>query len=200
MFEPVIASGGLLPPAPRYLEGVEALCRSRGVLTIADVVVCGFGRLGDWFGVERWGLTPDLIAFAKGVTSGYLPLGGVVAGPRLAEPFWSEEHGPFRHGPTYAGHATSCAAALANLAILEREDLLARALELEPVLYEELLGLSDHPLVSEVRGGVGLLGGVDLPAGLSAAHPNLAIELLESVRESGISRARSNGVWQWPHR
>jgi putrescine---pyruvate transaminase len=101
MFEPVIASGGLLPPTVGYLEAVEELCRAHDVLTIADAVVCGFGRLGTWYGVERWGLTPDLTAIAKGVTSGYLPLGGVLVAPGVAAPFCAQPgDAAFRHGPT----------------------------------------------------------------------------------------------------
>jgi adenosylmethionine-8-amino-7-oxononanoate aminotransferase len=160
--EPVIGAGGVHPPAEGYLEGVQALCQEHGVLFVADEVICGFGRLGHWFGSSRWDLQPDMITFAKGVTSGYLPLGGVVVGGRLAEPFWSEPGTVLRHGATYAAHATCCAAALANLELLERDDLLARARELESVLADVLAPLVEHPLVSEVRGGVGLLAAVEI--------------------------------------
>jgi putrescine---pyruvate transaminase len=160
--EPVIGAGGLLPPLPGYLEGLQALCRKYGALFIADSVISGFGRLGTWFGVERFGLEPDMIVFAKGVTSGYLPLGGVMVNARVSEPFF-EEGGPiFKHGATYAGHPTVCAAALANLDILEREHLLDRSRELEGPLFEGLQSLVDHPLVAEARGGIGLLGAIDL--------------------------------------
>ena len=187
VFEPVIASGGLLPPAPGYLEDVERLCRQHGILTIADAVVCGFGRVGTWFRVERWGLRPDLIAFAKGVTSGYLPLGGVVVAPRVAEPFWTTPgEVVFRHGPTYSGHAAVCAAALANLDILEREQLLARSVALEAPLHRALERLEDHPLVEDVRGGVGLLAGFDLPAALTREHPTLSMDALVAARACGI--------------
>jgi putrescine aminotransferase len=94
---------------------------------VIDSVICGFGRLGTWFGIERWNVQPDMISFAKGVTSGYLPLGGVMISERVAEPFWAEPDAPvFRHGPTYAGHATCCAAALANIGVLERDGLISR--------------------------------------------------------------------------
>ena len=133
--EPVIGAGGVHQPAPGYLEGLDALCKRTGVLHVADAVIAGFGRLGEWFGPERWGLRPDMITFAKGVTSGYLPLGGVIVSGRIAAPFWDEDDAPwFRHGPTYSGHPTCCAVALANLDIIEREGLLAQALELEGAL------------------------------------------------------------------
>ena len=114
--EPVIGAGGVYPPGPRYIEGVAALCARNDVLLVVDSVICGFGRLGTWFGIERWDVVPDMITFAKGVTSGYLPLGGVIVSDRVAEPFWTAPGGPvFRQGATYAGHATCAAAALANI-------------------------------------------------------------------------------------
>ena len=120
--ESVIGAGGVHPPAPGYLEAAAALCNETGILFVADETICGFGRLGTWFGIERWAIEPDLVVFAKGVTSGYLPLGGLIVGGRVAEPFWENESVPaFRHGNTFSGHATCCAAALANLALLEGE-------------------------------------------------------------------------------
>jgi putrescine---pyruvate transaminase len=186
LFEPVIASGGVLPPPDGYLEDAAALCREHGILLIADAVVCGLGRLGTWFGVERWGIEPDLIAFAKGVTSGYLPLGGVIAAPSVAEAFWRPGGPSFRHGPTYSGHATCCAAALANLDILERERLPERSRELERPLLAALEPLADHPLVDSVRGGVGLLGAFDLRADVLAHHPNAVMSALVLARAAGV--------------
>jgi adenosylmethionine-8-amino-7-oxononanoate aminotransferase len=159
--EPVIGAGGVRPPEPGYIEGVADLCAERGILLVCDSVICGFGRLGTWYGIERWEVSPDMIVFAKGVTSGYLPLGGVVVSGRVAEPFWGEPGGPvFRHGATYAGHATCCAAALANLDLLE--PILHRGKELETDLHDALRTLADHPKVTEVRGGIGLLGAVEV--------------------------------------
>ncbi len=186
IFEPVIASGGLLLPPPGYLENVTALCREHNILTIADEVACGFGRLGSWFGVERWSLRPDLIVFAKGVTSGYLPLGGVIVSNEVAEPFWSTPGRPVRHGPTYSGHATCCAAALANLDIMEAEGLLDRARELEQPLLAELEGLADHPLVADVRGGVGLMAAFDLRSDLLERHQDLVLDALAAARAAGV--------------
>ena len=143
--EPVIGAGGVYPPLPGYIEGVAALCERTGVLLVVDSVICGFGRLGTWFGIERWGVEPEMIVFAKGVTSGYLPLGGVVVSERVAEPFWREPGGPvFRHGATYAAHATCCAAALANIELLERDGLLERGRELEGPLLEALDATGGH--------------------------------------------------------
>ena len=124
--EPVIGAGGVHPPRPGYLEGLDALCKRTGVLHVADAVITGFGRLGEWFGPERWGLRPDMITFAKGVTSGYLPLGGVIVSGASRRRSGTRRRAWFRHGPTYSGHPTCCAVALANLDIIEREGLLAR--------------------------------------------------------------------------
>ncbi len=152
--EPVIGAGGVHPPAPGYIEGVAELCDRTGALLVVDAVICAFGRLGDWFGIERWNVEPSMIVFAKGVTSGYLPLGGVVVSERVAEPFWREAGGPvFRHGSTYSGHPTCCAAALANIAMLEREGLIERGRENEQAMFEALVPLAEHELVAEVRGG-----------------------------------------------
>jgi len=166
--EPVIGAGGVYPPAPGYLEGLGELCRETGILFVCDSVIAGFGRLGTWYGIERWGVEPDLITFAKGVTSGYLPLGGVVVAEHVAEPFYAAPGGPvFRHGATYSAHAACCAAAMANLDILEHEGLLERGRTMEGPLHEALKPFADHPNVAEVRGGVGLLAAVEVVDGVS---------------------------------
>jgi adenosylmethionine-8-amino-7-oxononanoate aminotransferase len=169
--EPVIGAGGVLPPPAGYVERVAEICRDADVLLVCDSVIGGFGRLGGWLGFERFGVEPDLVTFAKGVTSGYLPLGGVVVSGRVAEPFWSEPGRiTVRHGQTYSGHATVCAAALANIAIMEREGLVTRGADGEDELLAALAPLAAHPLVGEVRGGTGMLVGVALdPAALPAA-------------------------------
>ncbi len=125
--EPVIGAGGVYPPEPSYWAEVQRLCREHDVLLIADEVITGFGRTGVLWGSQRYSIEPDMILFAKGVTSGYLPLGGVIVGRRVQEPFWDgPAPGPaFMHGYTYSGHAAACAAAEANLDILEREGLVA---------------------------------------------------------------------------
>ena len=180
--EPVIGAGGVYPPPDGYIEGVAELCRETGILFICDAVICGFGRLGTWFGIERWpGVEPDMIVFAKGVTSGYLPLGGVVVSGRVAEPFWAQPGGPmFRHGATYAAHPTCCAAALANLEILERDGLLQRGRELEGDLLDALGQLADHELVVDVRGGTGMLAAAEL-------HPDVAPpQVAMAARKGGV--------------
>lgn len=155
--EPVIGAGGVRPVDGGYLKEARRMVAEAGALFIADEVITGFGRCGDWFAANRFSLEPDLITFAKGVTSGYAPLGGVVASPRVAEPFWKGEGAMWRHGYTYSGHTASCAAAHANLDIIEREGLLARALQLETDLTEALAPLASHPAVDHVRGGVGVM-------------------------------------------
>ena len=184
--EPVIGAGGVLPPPPGYVERVREICTRHGVLLVIDSVICGFGRLGDWFGVDRFGIVPDLVVFAKGVTSGYLPLGGVVAHERVAAPFWEPGASAFRHGATYAGHPTACAAALANLDLLEGDGLLKRAESLELTLHAALRSLGDHPLVSEVRGGTGVLGALELDADRVAADPGLPAAVTRGARERGV--------------
>jgi adenosylmethionine-8-amino-7-oxononanoate aminotransferase len=185
--EPVIGAGGVLPPPEGYIQEVAQICRDAGVLLLCDSVICGFGRVGTWLGFERFGIEPDLVTFAKGVTSGYLPLGGVVVSGRVAEPFWSEPgRVTVRHGQTYAGHAAVCAAALANMDILEREGLVRRGLDMEEELLATLAPLAEHPLVGEVRGGTGMLVGVALDADAVAADPALPVKAYKAVRPHGV--------------
>jgi adenosylmethionine-8-amino-7-oxononanoate aminotransferase len=188
VYEPVIGSGGVLVPPPGYLRDVERICREHGVLTVADIVIGGFGRLGTWLAVERFDLTPDLIVFAKGVTSGYLPLGGVIAAPSIAEPFWSADGSgsTFAHGTTYAGHPTCCAAAIANLDLLGADGLVSRARDLESGFHERLGQLCGHDRVHEVRGGVGLMAAVALDPDLLARDPDVTQKLWSRARKAGL--------------
>jgi adenosylmethionine-8-amino-7-oxononanoate aminotransferase len=184
--EPVMGAGGVVPPAPGYLEACADICRRHGVLFVADAVICGFGRLGNWFGIERFGISPDLVVFAKGITSGYQPLGGLIASGRVAAPFWDTPGLAFRHGPTYAGHPAACAAGLANIAVMERDGLLERSRQLEGPLLTRLESLADHPLVAGVRGGTGLLGALELDPERAAASPGLPLIVADAVREHGV--------------
>src|SRR5918997_3114734 len=184
--EPVIGAGGVYPPPLGYIERVREICTRHGVLLVIDSVICGFGRLGDWFGVDRFGIVPDLVTFAKGVTSGYVQLGGVVAHERVAEPFFADGAAPFRHGATYSGHPTACAAALANLDVMENEGMLKRADGLELPLYEAVQSLADHPLVAGARGGTGVLAAVELDPERLAANPGLPAAVAAGARRRGV--------------
>jgi adenosylmethionine-8-amino-7-oxononanoate aminotransferase len=187
--EPVMGAGGVRLPPDGYVEAVADLCDSLGILLVADSVICGFGRLGSWFGIERWGVRPDLITFAKGVSGGYMPVGGVVASWRVAEPFWTEPGAMLRHGPTYSGHAACAAAALCALDIYEREELIGRGAELEQPLADALAGLASHPLVAEVRAGIGLMAAVEL------ISPALTPHVYAAMRDHGVlGRAQGSGI------
>ncbi len=192
--EPVIGAGGVIPPEDGYWEEVTQLCDAHGVILVADEVITGFGRLGTMFGSDRFGMAPDIITFAKGVTSGYLPLGGLLIGRRVQEPFWDGPSGAlFRHGYTYSGHATACAAALANLDILEREGLVARVATLEPVLAREIARLDDAPLVSETR-VVGLTAAIELEEDVLAVDPGLPEAVAAAARRYGVLTRVLRGV------
>ena len=180
--EPIVGAGGVLAPTPGYLEEVRRICRERDVLFVADEVICGFGRVGDWFASTRFGLEPDLVTFAKGVTSGYVPLGGVIVGARVREPFWAPGAGVWRHGYTYSGHATATAAAHANLDIIERDALLEQARALEAEVAEALSPLASHPLVSEVRAGLGVLAAVQVAPDALAEDPGLSDRVCLAAR------------------
>jgi len=195
--EPVIGAGGVFAPPEGYLREVREICRETGVLFVADEVITGFGRTGDWFASRRFDLDPDLITCAKGITSGYLPMGAVIASGRVVEPFRSPSAGMWRHGYTYAGHATVAAVALANLEIMERERLPERALALESDLAAALAPLARHPLVEEVRAGTGVLAAVQPSAEAIAEDPALPGRLVTASREHGImTRALATGALQ----
>jgi putrescine---pyruvate transaminase len=194
--EPVIGAGGVFPPPEGYLQEVRRICRDTGVLFVADEVITGFARCGAWFASSRFDLEPDIITCAKGITSGYLPMGATIAAPWIAEPFWAEGAGVWRHGYTYSGHAAASAAALANLDILEREGLCERARALETELTEALAPLAMHTLVSEIR-TAGVLAAVQLAPAAVADDPALPGKLVAACRESGVlTRALAPGALQ----
>lgn len=196
--EPVIGAGGVYPPPEGYLARARELCRERGVLFVADEVITGFARTGDWFASNRFALEPDLVLCAKGLTSGYLPMGAVLVSPEVAEPFWSGSGGVmWRHGYTYSGHATAAAVALANLDILEAEGLAERVGKLETVLFDELRTLEEHPFVSEVRGGTGLLAAIQLEGDGPDGAVGMAQRAVAALREEGVlTRALAGGALQ----
>jgi adenosylmethionine-8-amino-7-oxononanoate aminotransferase len=158
--EPVQNSGGCFPPPPGYFRRVREICDRHGVLLVSDEVICAFGRLGHWFGAERYGYQPDIITVAKGMTSGYSPIGAMLASDRLIEPFLSGD-ATFLHGITFAGHPVSSAVALANLDVLERDGLLEHVRNNETGFRAALERLSDLPIVGEIRGD-GYFYGIEL--------------------------------------
>jgi putrescine---pyruvate transaminase len=193
--EPVIGAGGVFHAPPGYLAKAREICREFGVLFVADEVVTGFGRVGAWFASERFSLDPDLIVCAKGITSGYLPLGAVIASGHVAEPFFDGTVGMWRHGYTYSGHATVAAAALANLDILEREGLIARARALELELADTLRPLADHELVTEVRVAEGVLAAVQIDPARIAEDATLPARAVAAARSTGVmTRSLATGA------
>jgi putrescine---pyruvate transaminase len=195
--EPVVGAGGVYAPPSGYLTAVRSICRDTGVLFVADEVITGFGRCGAWFASSRWNLEPDILTCAKGITSGYLPMGAVVAAPWVAEPFWAKGAGAWRHGYTYSGHAAVASVALANIAILEREDLCGRALELERELADALAPLADSPLISQVRAGTGVLAAVQIDPQRITTDPSLPAKVSAAARSRGVlSRVLATGALQ----
>jgi putrescine aminotransferase len=156
--EPVQGAGGVIIPPKTYWPEIQRICDKYGILLICDEVICGFGRVGKWFGSQLLGCKPDLMTFAKGVTSGYLPLGGVVIGKRVAKVL-IKQGGEFNHGYTYSGHPVACAVALANIDIIEKEGLVDRVLnETGPYLAQKYAELAHHPLVGGAE-SIGLMAG-----------------------------------------
>ena len=152
LVEPIQGAGGVFPPPPGYLAEARALCDRHGALLVFDEVITGFGRLGTWFAAEAFDVVPDMITFAKAVTSGYQQVGGVIVGPRVRQPLESDGSFILRHGYTYSGHATACAAALRNLDVLDDEALLARAEPLGKRLAAGLQSLAADGAIDHVRG------------------------------------------------
>ncbi|MGI3786759.1 MAG: aminotransferase class III-fold pyridoxal phosphate-dependent enzyme, partial [Janthinobacterium lividum] len=149
--EPVQNAGGCFPPPPGYFARLREICDRHDVLLVSDEVICAYGRLGTMFGAQKFGYQPDIITTAKGLTSGYAPLGATLISERLYEPF-SHGDAMFAHGYTFGGHPVSCAVALANLDVFESEDLLGRVLRNESAFRQTLEKLRDLPIVGDVRG------------------------------------------------
>ena len=163
--EPVMGAGGVIVPPARYFPKVQAVLDKYDVLFIADEVICGFGRLGTWFGSEQLAMRPDTISFAKAVTSGYLPLGGVMIPEAMYRAMLDESRkiGTFGHGFTYSGHPVSCAVGLKALEIYRRDRIFEAVQAKAPHFQERLSALGEHPLVGEAR-GIGLIGGLEIVA------------------------------------
>lgn len=191
--EAVIGAGGVRPVPVDYLHRVREAVHAAGGLYVSDEVITGFGRVGDWFAAVRFDLEPDLITFAKGVTCGYLPLGGVVASSKVAAPFFDQPGNMFRHGYTYSGHAAACAAGLAVMDILESEGLLERARQLEEEIPTALSPLTELDTVTEIRGGVGALAAVQL----DTSDEKLPYRAAAACRDAGVlTRAVGGGGLQ----
>jgi len=159
--EPVQGAGGVIVPPESYWPEVQRICDQYGILLVTDEVICGFGRTGHWFGCERFGIRPDLMTFAKGVTSGYIPLGGVMVGDRVARVL-IDQGGEFNHGYTYSGHPVACAVALANIRLIQREGLVERVHDdVGPYLAAHWAELAKHPLVGEAQ-SCGLMAALQL--------------------------------------
>ena len=160
--EPIQGAGGVIIPPKTYWPEIERICRKYGILIVADEVICGFGRTGQWWGHETMGFSPDIVVMAKGLSSGYLPIGGVAIAEHLIEDFF-DRGGEFFHGYTYSGHPAACAVALENIRIMQDEKLIERVRELAPYLKQKLSALADHPIVGEVR-TQGFIGAIELVA------------------------------------
>ena len=168
--EPIQGAGGVIIPPATYWPAVQAICERYGILLVSDEVICGFGRTGQWWGSETFGTRPDLMTFAKGVTSGYIPLGGVMVGERVARVL-IERGGEFNHGYTYSGHPVACAVALANIRLIRRERLVERVREdTGPYLATQFASLKEHPLVGDAE-TCGLMGAVLLVMDKHAGTP-----------------------------
>lgn len=159
--EPVQGAGGVIIPPDSYWPEIQRICDEYGILLVADEVITAFGRLGEWFGSTRFGIRPDLISFAKGVTSGYLPLGGTVVSDRVADVI-VESGGEFAHGYTYSGHPAACAVALENIRIMQDEGIVERVRDhTGPYFNQRWASLAEHRLVGEAR-SVGLVGAIEI--------------------------------------
>jgi putrescine---pyruvate transaminase len=172
--EPVIGAGGVFPPPDGYLAGLREVCDESGALLIFDEVITGFGRLGSWFATHHYGVTPDMVTFAKAITSGYLPLGGVIVGPRLRGWLEADDGYLLAHGGTYGGHPTCCAAGIANLELMRAENLPERAAAAGRRLRAGLEGLVGRPGVAEVR-GEGLMQAIGLEETVAAGAMSEAL-------------------------
>ena len=159
--EPIQGAGGVIIPPDTYWPEIQRICNHYGILMITDEVICGFGRLGEWFGADHFQIKPDLMTFAKGVTSGYLPLGGVMVSDKVSDAI-VDKGGEFAHGFTYSGHPASCAVAIENIRIIDDENLISRTKnDIGPYLQEKWRSLNEHPIVGETR-MVGLMGAMEL--------------------------------------
>ena len=195
--EPVMGAGGVIVPSPSYFPRLREICDRHDVLLIADEVITGFGRTGKWFALGHWGVEPDLVSFAKGVTSGYLPLGGVIASKRVHDAIESAPTDrKFMHAATYSGHPVCCAVGLRNVEIIESEGLVERAAVMGQRLLTRLEGLRDLPVVGDVR-GLGMMCGVELVTDRMTKAPALGLGARftrEALARGLLPRIRTGGA------
>jgi taurine--2-oxoglutarate transaminase len=200
ILETVVGTNGILVPPPGYLEGVRAICDEHGIVMIADEVMAGFGRCGEWFAVDHWGVAPDLITFAKGVNSGYVPLGGVVISERIAASFQDR---PYPGGLTYSGHPLACASAVASIGIFRDEGIIEHARDLgETVIGPGLRDLAErHPSVGEVR-GLGVFWALELVRDRETREPLVpfnASGAAAAPMNEFASACKERGLWPFTH-
>jgi putrescine---pyruvate transaminase len=195
--EPVMGAGGVIVPPPSYFPRLREICDRHDVLLIADEVITGFGRTGRWFALGHWGVEPDIVSFAKGVTSGYLPLGGIILSRHVHEAIESAPpERRYMHAATYSGHPVCCAVGLANVAIIEREGLVERAAEMGRRLLAGLEELKDLPIVGEVR-GLGMMCGIELVSDRATKAPALGIGpkiVREALNRGLLPRVRAGSA------
>jgi taurine--2-oxoglutarate transaminase len=200
VLEPVVGTNGILVPPDGYLAGVRELCDRHGIVMVADEVMSGFGRCGEWFAVDHWGVTPDLICFAKGVNSGYLPLGGVIISRRIADTFATR---PYPGGLTYSGHPLACASAAASIKIFEEEGVIEHARMLgTDVIGPALADLAArHPSIGEVR-GLGVFWAIELVRNRETREMyvpfNAAGEAAAPMNELAAA-CKAKGLWPFTH-
>lgn len=199
--EPVIGAGGVIVPPDSYWPALRSICDRHDVLLIADEIITGFGRTGRWFALDRWGVQPDIMSFAKGVTSGYLPLGGILLSERVHQAIESAPADlKYMHAATYSGHPTCCAVALANLDIIEGERLPEAAAAKGKRLLAGLRTLEELPMVGDVR-GLGLMCGVELVEDKATRKPAIGLggRVLAEMRQRGLlTRIRGGAAGQYP--
>ncbi|MEO6997641.1 MAG: aspartate aminotransferase family protein [Terracoccus sp.] len=200
ILEPVVGTNGVLVPPDGYLAGVRALCDAHGIVLIADEVMAGFGRCGEWFAVDRWGVTPDLITFAKGVNSGYVPLGGVIISDAVAATFYDR---PYPGGLTYSGHPLACASAVASLTAFHDEGIIEHARTLGAEVFGPRLReiAERHPSVGEVR-GLGVFWAVELVRDRATREPLVpynATGAAAAPMAAFAAACKERGLWPFTH-
>ena len=200
--EPISAAAGIHIPHPEYWPTIREICDKYGVIMICDEVITGFGRTGKMFATEQWGIKPDIFTVAKALTSGYIPIGAAIASKKVSEAFMGEDS-QFRHLITFGGNPVACAAALANLDIMEGEGMVENSAEMGTYMYEQLQTLYEHPIVGDVRGGMGLLCAVELVKDRDTkesfpAEAKLADKIAPLMNEHNLLGRPGNAIYLAP--